>query len=289
MALSRAARPAAGGSARLPDSALFSRESASARSWRATPSLRAPAYPSASARMCPTTLATGGARARPGAAAVARPGAGAGARPGAGASASAGAHPRAGAHPCACAGAGAGAGARCHPTLTAVTRNHQSRDQHGHHPAHNRPAVPPEPDPSPRRPAVAAHAFSLHRSCPRSKTAGHLDSMTGRCTRARRRPTLPHDLPCSTIGAGGLNCRVRNGNGCCPSAIATGNASSGPWVALTTDYEGSPNPRRAGFVESAPLNPSTWVPNNCIARCSVHERPCNECPVKPHGRLVPVG
>jgi hypothetical protein len=38
----------------------------------------------------------------------------------------------------------------------------------------------------------------------------------------RQRPTLPHSPPCSTIGAGGLNCRVRNGNGCCPSAVATG-------------------------------------------------------------------
>jgi hypothetical protein len=37
----------------------------------------------------------------------------------------------------------------------------------------------------------------------------------------RQRPTLPHSLPCSTIGAGGLNDRVRNGNGCGPSAIAT--------------------------------------------------------------------
>ena len=31
--------------------------------------------------------------------------------------------------------------------------------------------------------------------------------------------------PPSTIGAGGLNCRVRNGNGCDPAAMATGNLS----------------------------------------------------------------
>jgi hypothetical protein len=37
----------------------------------------------------------------------------------------------------------------------------------------------------------------------------------------RRRPTLPHSLPCSTIGAKGLNFRVRDGNGCDPFAIAT--------------------------------------------------------------------
>ena len=37
----------------------------------------------------------------------------------------------------------------------------------------------------------------------------------------RRRPTLPGGLPPSTIGAGGLNCRVRDGNGCDPAAMAT--------------------------------------------------------------------
>ena len=36
-----------------------------------------------------------------------------------------------------------------------------------------------------------------------------------------RRPTLPRSLPRSTIGAGGLNFRVRNGTGCTPSAMTT--------------------------------------------------------------------
>ncbi len=35
------------------------------------------------------------------------------------------------------------------------------------------------------------------------------------------RPTLPCRLRHSTIGAGGLNYRVRDGNGCCPSAMGT--------------------------------------------------------------------
>src|SRR5690606_6875124 len=39
--------------------------------------------------------------------------------------------------------------------------------------------------------------------------------------RARRRPTLPGTLVPSTIGAGGLNFRVRDGNGWDPSAMAT--------------------------------------------------------------------
>jgi hypothetical protein len=40
----------------------------------------------------------------------------------------------------------------------------------------------------------------------------------------RRRPTLPHRCQCSTIGAGGLNFRVRDGNGCNPSARVTGRS-----------------------------------------------------------------
>jgi hypothetical protein len=36
----------------------------------------------------------------------------------------------------------------------------------------------------------------------------------------RRRPTLPHRPRCSTIGAGGLSFRVRNGSGRFPAAMA---------------------------------------------------------------------
>ena len=36
----------------------------------------------------------------------------------------------------------------------------------------------------------------------------------------RRRPTLPHSVGCSTIGAGGLSFRVRNGSGRFPAAMA---------------------------------------------------------------------
>ena len=38
-----------------------------------------------------------------------------------------------------------------------------------------------------------------------------------------RRPTLPGTNVPSTIGSGGLNCRVRDGNGCTPSDIVTRN------------------------------------------------------------------
>src|SRR5690606_7251902 len=40
------------------------------------------------------------------------------------------------------------------------------------------------------------------------------------CVVVRRRPTLPHSLGCSTIGAGGLSFRVRNGSGRFPTAMA---------------------------------------------------------------------
>jgi hypothetical protein len=44
--------------------------------------------------------------------------------------------------------------------------------------------------------------------------------------KSRQRPTLPPGYPGSTIGAGGLNGRVRNGNGCDPSAMITGMSFS---------------------------------------------------------------
>ena len=40
----------------------------------------------------------------------------------------------------------------------------------------------------------------------------------------RRCPALPRGLPRSTIGAEGLNFRVRNGTGCFPLAMAAGNS-----------------------------------------------------------------
>ena len=42
-----------------------------------------------------------------------------------------------------------------------------------------------------------------------------------------RRPTLPRSCPRSTIGAEGLNGRVRDGNGCGPLAMATRNFLAG--------------------------------------------------------------
>jgi hypothetical protein len=70
------------------------------------------------------------------------------------------------------------------------------------------------------------------RKCRRHETLGENDSnpqislWVAVLDKSRRRPTLPRGLPLSTIGAGGLNCRVRKGNGCVPTAMATGNLLS---------------------------------------------------------------
>ena len=58
------------------------------------------------------------------------------------------------------------------------------------------------------------------------------------CEYPRQRPTLPEGLPPSTIGAGGLNGRVRNGNGCVPAAMATGKSRvSAGLRALHSEHE----------------------------------------------------
>ena len=77
----------------------------------------------------------------------------------------------------------------------------------------------------------------------------------------RRRPTLPGGLPPSTIGAGGLNCRVRHGNGCDPAALATGNLLS-TWADPTrtperarvsrNDVQPSPRPISTGRLNALP-------------------------------------
>ncbi len=88
------------------------------------------------------------------------------------------------------------------------------------------------PDPFRRDPARAASARSSDRALayrPPSlrhdvkKRLGGARYASQPREKSRRRPTLPGGSPPSTIGAGGLHCRVRNGNGCFPAAIATGN------------------------------------------------------------------
>ena len=77
----------------------------------------------------------------------------------------------------------------------------------------------------------------------------------------RRRPTLPGDLSPSTIGAGGLNFRVRNGNGCDPTAVATETFDSRPPISQRRPLYFS----RTGTVPARQSNgsPSPKVPLSC--------------------------
>ena len=71
----------------------------------------------------------------------------------------------------------------------------------------------------------------------------------------------PRRGPPSTIGAGGLNCRVRNGNGCDPTAKTTGNCALG-----------SPKGTR---------KPLSWLPERFRTSTSI-------IGIQALGRLVPV-
>ena len=69
----------------------------------------------------------------------------------------------------------------------------------------------------------ARHSDGCSQPCPeRTQTRKSPQPELGALhVRNRRRPTLPGRLHPSTIGAGGLNFRVRNGNGCLSAAITT--------------------------------------------------------------------
>src|SRR5438552_4867277 len=100
-------------------------------------------------------------------------------------------------------------------------------------------------------------------------------------TMFRQRPTLPPRLQGSTIGAGGLNFRVRDGTGCLPSAIATETVSScepsGHPDELDSEREHrkpSPRPISTGRLNTLPC---------------VHLRPINLVVCEGPYRVVPVG
>ncbi len=91
----------------------------------------------------------------------------------------------------------------------------------------------------------------------------------------RRRPTLPGGLPPSTIGAGRLNFRVRDGNGCDSAAMATGNLLSIVGVtrrrAATRPPSRTPEQARAMFKPSPrPISTGRLNTSPCL-----HLRPIN--------------
>ena len=64
-------------------------------------------------------------------------------------------------------------------------------------------------------------AGHTHKKSPALKSGAFAQAIAW-VTYSRQRPTLPDSYPSSTIGSEGLNCRVRNGNGCFPLDIVTG-------------------------------------------------------------------
>src|SRR5437899_7561337 len=90
---------------------------------------------------------------------------------------------------------------------------------------------------------------------PETRSARNAKARTSFPVRAFRKDPAasysPTRRPCSTIGAGGLNFRVRDGNGCFPAAIATRNRAvagvEGDWLKVE------------GPVQTGPiLQPSTF-------------------------------
>ena len=113
-------------------------------------------------------------------------------------------------------------------------------------------------------PESSAAESPLNTQTPEGSDPGRSRDLT------RQRPTLPRRCQRSTIGPGGLNFRVRDGNGCGPSGNATGNRIV-------------PAPIGRRPTES---RDSRAQPGDCIA--PLIERKYEYNVVKPHGRLVPV-
>ena len=106
-------------------------------------------------------------------------------------------------------------------------------------------------------------------------------------TMFRQRPTLPPGYPGSTIGAGGLNFRVRDGTGCLPSAMATETMARtgapirrGASSEITSEHDSereqkpSPRPISTGRLNTSP----------CL-----HLRPINLVVCEGPYRVNPVG
>ena len=116
-------------------------------------------------------------------------------------------------------------------------------------------------------------------NCARERGA-HRDGVPLFRVGVRRCPTLPHPGGCSTIGAGGLSFRVRNGAGRFPSAMAAVTGSN------LSQYDppgggclGGPRTRGPGWVVREPYSGRTrfwWL--CCVLSCwplvPVSSTPC---------------
>src|SRR4051794_25967818 len=123
--------------------------------------------------------------------------------------------------------------------------------------------------------------------------------------RCRRRPTLPRPLGRSTIGAVGLNDRVRDGNGCGPYALV---ASEFGWfgcqivpatrrsTVVRRDMHGSMRRRASRSAGSGPTisceltsdDGRSWTTNPTNNVRFLLAVTSQKGVVKPHGRLGPL-
>jgi hypothetical protein len=79
---------------------------------------------------------------------------------------------------------------------------------------------------SSRKPAWSGHVEPRGRRISTPKKGEGRLSCESRPSKPRQRPTLPQGCPCSTIGPGELNFRVRDGNGCDLSGITARKKST---------------------------------------------------------------
>jgi hypothetical protein len=114
--------------------------------------------------------------------------------------------------------------------------------------------------------------------------------------RARRCPTLPHSLPCSTIGAEGLNFRVRNGTGCFPSAITTERPTPptnphkkrGPAAEINVQATKLRTTKQHSEIKRRAQNPFVQREPHRDANTAQQTTTVHEVSFKPLGLLVPV-
>src|SRR5690348_6593412 len=121
------------------------------------------------------------------------------------------------------------------------------------------------------------------RSCrlPDMRTPLTAGGRQGRSQGCRRWPTLPRSLDRSTIGAVGLNDRVRDGNGCGPYALIASDRTVGPSDG-PTEQKG-----RKRMGDSREMDRLGAVRRSEARQWVI----CLETPmgvVKPHGRLGPL-
>ena len=108
------------------------------------------------------------------------------------------------------------------------------------------------------------------------RTPGCRIATGGLQRRCRQRPTLPRSLGRSTIGAVGLNDRVRDGNGCGPYALVASEFSC-----QTRQTDDAADDETKVVADCGSRKIVALLATRCSACCQLGV-------VKPHGRLGPL-